>query len=116
MRLKDRLRRFEVLNREPLTPYGHVYAIYRHGKQMLKHPKKTCPGKLLWVFAKGKANLKSHYRGLLDVGDPNRKEDHEWQQPIGEAEQIVEDFTFPGDLIVDSCVGPGTAAIAAAAP
>lgn len=97
-----------------LTPYGHVYALYRHGKQSLNYPKKTCPGKLLWVFAKGRANLQSPYRGLLDVGDSNLKEDHEWQQPIGEAEQLIEDFTSPGDLVVDPCVGSGTAAIAAA--
>ena len=92
--------------------YGFIFVKHRHGKETLHHPRKTLPGKLVWVFVKGTAKLSSPYRGMADCGDPHLKEDHEWQQALGEAEQIIEDFTSPGDLVVDPCLGSGTAAVA----
>ncbi len=40
------------------------------------------------------------------------KEYHPWQQPVGEAEFLLERLTLPGDLVVDGCLGSGTVAIA----
>lgn len=44
----------------------------------------------------------------------NRKEKevHDWQQPLGEVERLLRDFSRPGDLVVDPCGGGFTTAVA----
>ena len=37
---------------------------------------------------------------------------HDWQQPIGDVERLIECFSKPGDLVVDPCGGGFTTAIA----
>ncbi len=93
--------------------YGFIWVSHRNGKDILHHPRKTVPGKLVWVFVKGTAKLSSPYRGIADNFDPTLKDDHEWQQSLGDAEQVIEDFTNPGDLVIDPCLGSGTSAVAA---
>ncbi len=93
--------------------YGFIWVSHRNGKDILHHPRKTVPGKLVWVFVKGTANLEKPYRGIADNFDPTLKDDHEWQQSLGDAEQVIEDFTNPGDLVIDPCLGSGTSAVAA---
>jgi DNA modification methylase len=41
---------------------------------------------------------------------PKEKTLHPWQQPIGEAEQLVSCFSRPGDLVIDPCAGSFTVA------
>lgn len=94
-------------------PYGFIWVRHRYGSQSLHYPKKTCPGKLVFIFLKGQARLSRSYPGELDCGDPSLKDDHEWQQALGEATEIIEVFTSPGDLVVDPCVGSGTVPLAA---
>jgi DNA modification methylase len=45
-------------------------------------------------------------------GDGRNKTLHDWQQGVGEAEQIIEHFTFEGDLVVDPFLGSGTNGVA----
>jgi hypothetical protein len=37
---------------------------------------------------------------------------HPWQQPVAEAEFLIERLTRAGDLVVDGCLGSGTVAVA----
>jgi hypothetical protein len=46
-------------------------------------------------------------------GDGRTKENHNWEQGLGEAHSLIEYFTFPGDIVVDPFLGSGTTAIAA---
>ena len=52
---------------------------------------------------------------ITDVvfGTGREKDDHEWQKPLGECEELVERFSRKGDLIVDPFLGSGTVAVAA---
>jgi hypothetical protein len=45
-------------------------------------------------------------------GDGRNKENHDWEQGLGEAKQLIEYFTFEGDLVVDPFIGSGTNGVA----
>lgn len=51
-------------------------------------------------------------RDVIDIGD-QEKDDHEWQQSVIEAEQLIEWVTEPNDLICDPMCGSGTTGVAA---
>ena len=63
------------------------------------------------VFSKGKPSFHGGFCDTIHVGVPE-KEYHDWQQPLAVFEQLIEDFTQPGDLVVDPCGGAFTAAVA----
>jgi DNA modification methylase len=44
--------------------------------------------------------------------NPRKKSFHEWQQPLTEVEALVRYFSSPGDLVVDTCSGSFTTALA----
>jgi methylase of polypeptide subunit release factors len=46
-------------------------------------------------------------------GEGRTKENHDWEQGLGEAHSLIEYFTFPGDLVVDPFLGSGTNGLAA---
>lgn len=62
-------------------------------------------------------NETKSYRGPLinDVIDTGtmEKSDHDWQQSVIEASELVEKFTEPNDLICDPMCGSGTTGVAA---
>jgi hypothetical protein len=81
--------------------------------------------KSLWkpivIFSKGhpepSSNENPSLRYLKDViqgdglGNLN-KQDHPWQQGVGESGYLIEVLSLPGDLVVDPCCGSGTVAVA----
>lgn len=89
----------------------------------VKHegPSARLPGK--WVFVEWKPILwfvKNGRRDTEYVADmvtsqqvPS-KDEHEWQQGLGEATYYIERLTQPGELVVDPFLGSGTTLIAAA--
>ncbi len=81
--------------------------------------------KSLWkpilLFSKGhpepSANENPSLRYLKDVirGDglgSLNKQDHPWQQGVGESAYLVEVLSLPGDMVVDPCCGSGTVPVA----
>jgi site-specific DNA-methyltransferase (adenine-specific) len=64
--------------------------------------------KPILLFSKG--DWKAHGLMVDVVKGQKEKESHEWQQSLGEVEQLVSYFSKPGDLIVDPCGGSFTSA------
>ena len=63
------------------------------------------------VFAKGTPRLTGGFTDTINI-EGQEKEYHDWQQPVGIFERLIEDFSQPGDLIVDPCGGAFTTAVA----
>jgi len=63
------------------------------------------------VFSKGKPNFPKGFSDTIQC-DVQEKEHHLWQQPVEVFQRLVEDFSVPGDLVVDPCGGSFTTAIA----
>jgi hypothetical protein len=66
------------------------------------------------LFSKGEyqpLKKREWFRDRIE-GDGRIKSHHEWQQGVGEAKQLIEYFTFEGDLVVDPFTGSGTSGIA----
>jgi DNA modification methylase len=51
------------------------------------------------------------WQGMLREGDENRY--HPTQKPVGLIQELIEDYTDPGDLVCDPFMGSGTTAVAA---
>jgi DNA modification methylase len=47
------------------------------------------------------------------IEGPAEKDYHPWQQSLAEAETLIEEFTLPGDLVLDPMCGAGTVLVAA---
>ncbi len=63
------------------------------------------------VFSKGKPNFPKGFSDTIQC-DVQEKEHHKWQQPVEVFQRLAEDFSVPGDLVVDPCGGSFTTAIA----
>lgn len=63
------------------------------------------------VFSKGTPRLVGGFCDTIHV-EGQEKEYHDWQQPVEVFERLIEDFTQPGDLVVDPCGGSFTTAVA----
>lgn len=48
------------------------------------------------------------FRDLIPASKPENKEEHNWAQPYAEAVWLVEQFTEPGQLVIDPFAGSGT--------
>ena len=62
------------------------------------------------VFSKGTPHFTGGFCDTIHVG--KEKEYHDWQQPLPIFERLIEDFSQPGDLVVDPCGGAFTTAVA----
>jgi hypothetical protein len=63
------------------------------------------------VFSKGTPKLHDGFCDTVHV-QGQEKEYHDWQQPVEVFGRLIEDFTQPGDLVVDPCGGSFTTAVA----
>ena len=63
------------------------------------------------VFSKGTPRLIGGFCDTIHV-EGQEKEYHDWQQPVEVFEGLIDDFTEPGDLVVDPCGGSFTTAVA----
>ena len=83
-----------------LTPLGHpVRKVINEWKPVL-------------FFCKKNGGFPRTFRDVLRAGKPD-KSAHNWQQPISEAEWLIEQFTEKGETVVDPFAGSGTVAKAA---
>jgi len=79
-----------------------------------KHRIKTC-WKPIILFSKGEYEPEQKNAWIHDLieGDGVTKENHRWEQGIGEACHLIEGLTYENELVVDPFVGSGTIGLAA---
>jgi ParB-like chromosome segregation protein Spo0J len=63
------------------------------------------------LFSKGEWTKEGEFFDVSMVGE-KEKDWHHWQQPLAEVETLVKYFSNPGDLVVDTCGGGFTTAVA----
>lgn len=80
-------------------------------KQYLQRQVVLSKWRPILVFSKNTPHLQGGFCDTLNI-EGQAKEYHDWQQPLPLFERLVEDFTRPGDLIVDPCGGAFTTAVA----
>jgi DNA modification methylase len=82
------------------------------GNGTIIHPRQvTSKWKPILIYSKGEWRKRGRWQDLLVV---NQKEKgcHDWQQPLAEVENLVRYFSQRGDLVVDTCGGGFTTALA----
>jgi hypothetical protein len=67
--------------------------------------------KPILVYSKGEWTKEGEFFDVSMVGE-KEKDWHDWQQPLAEVETLVKYFSDPGDLVVDTCGGGFTTAVA----
>jgi len=83
-----------------LSPLGHpVRKVINQWKPLLMFVRKDGEG------------FERVFRDLADGQGPE-KDSHNWQQPVGEAVWLINQFTLPGGLVVDPMAGSGTVGMA----
>jgi 16S rRNA G966 N2-methylase RsmD len=103
---------FASLNKHLL--YYWTFALIHSGNHQLIMPRNIfCGWKPLLVFQK--APFKKLENKLDDViqGSGREKDLHNWAQAEGELDYIIQNFTLPGEIILDPFAGSGTTLIAA---
>ena len=67
------------------------------------------------LFSNGEYQPEQKIPWIHDLieGDGVQKENHRWEQGVGEAAHLIEGLTYEGDLVVDPFLGSGTVAVAA---
>jgi len=82
------------------------------GDGTIIHPRQvTSKWKPILIFSKGEWRKQGWWQDL-SVVTSKEKEWHDWQQPLEEVESLVRYFSRPGDLVVDTCGGGFTTAVA----
>ena len=103
----------EVMRRlgEHLTYRWECAAVWEGDSNVIYPLSITSQWKPILIYSKGPWKKTGR---CSDVFRMNAKEKtwHDWQQPLGDVEKLIECFSKPGDLIVDPCAGSGTTAIA----
>ena len=103
----------EVMRRlgEHLT-YRWVFAGVWEGDSNVIHPLGIASQwKPILVFSKGDWAKTGRCSDVIRMNG-KEKDLHEWQQPLGNVQKLVEYFSRPGDLVVDPCGGGFTTALA----
>jgi 16S rRNA G966 N2-methylase RsmD len=67
---------------------------------------------VLWFVKETRGNVSAILPDVIP-GSGREKDLHAWQQGESEAAFLIEEFTNPGDLVVDFCAGSGTVLAAA---
>jgi len=94
--------------------YVWIIAQIHSGSAAAYHPSKVnIRWKPILVFVKDKIPEHIEYYDDILQGAGREKEEHEWQQAVGEAEELIERFSRIGDFIVEPFLGSGTTVVAA---
>ena len=99
---------------EHLRYWWMIAVVHRHGKPVVWPRRAMNAWKPVLVFTKGKPEC-GLFRDAMLLGSADGKEGHPWGQPSSEAEELVEAFTEPGDVVLDPFCGSGTVPMAAMA-
>jgi hypothetical protein len=87
--------------------------LHQHGGHGLNSRFVNQRFKPLLVYTKKGHNRRPRWMEDVIRGQGREKDDHEWQQGLGEAMWLIEKLTDPGELVVDPFLGSGTTAAAA---
>lgn len=103
----------EVLQRlgEHLTYRWTIESVWDGGENKIHPLNVVSQWRPILIYSKGDWINREYW---LDVSTRYHKEKewHPWQQQVGEAEQLIRNFSEPGDLVVDPCGGAFTTAVA----
>ena len=113
-----------------VTYYGHLYlncvmrsledhltyswesGSFRMGEAAIVHPRNVkSKWKPILIYSKGEWKERGMWPDVLLVNSKD-KTWHDWQQPLAEVENLVRYFSARGDLVVDTCGGGFTTAVA----
>lgn len=90
----------------------HCFALILKEKVQLSLWKINQSWKPLLIYCKPPLEREGWLADIIQ-GTGLEKGSHQWQQATAEAIHLVEDFSLPGDLVVDPFVGSGTSGVAA---
>lgn len=94
--------------------YIWILALIHDGAHQAIHPRHIhAAWKPIIVYCKPPYTPQDEWMSDVIQGTGREKGEHEWQQALGEAEEIVTRFSQPGDLVVDPFLGSGTTVLAA---
>ena len=92
--------------------YRWMLASVWDGEGNVIHPRHVISKwKPVLVYSKGNWQSRGRWPDLMRVCS-REKQDHDWQQPLEEAERLVSYFSEPGDLVLDPCAGSFTTGLA----
>jgi 16S rRNA G966 N2-methylase RsmD len=103
----------DALREAGLTYYWTIAVQNTHGQLRFWNKTTWNSWKPIFLFAKGEPREHEWFIDLLSFGEAETKEHHEWAQPLGQARELINKFTMPGDVVVDPMCGSGTIPIAA---
>jgi site-specific DNA-methyltransferase (adenine-specific) len=82
------------------------------GEANIIHPRQvTSKWKPILVYSKGDWKNRKRWYDVTQV-EEKEKDWHVWQQPLKQVEKLIEDFSEPGDLVLDPLGGGFTGAVA----
>lgn len=92
--------------------YVWTFALIHTGSRASIHARNIFNAwKPIAVFAKPPFEVP--WQDDIIQGSGREKDDHEWQQSVGEFQELIERFTVEGQLVVDPFLGSGTTLLAA---
>lgn len=113
-------------NRMPMRAHELVLVFYRRlpkyhpqGLVTLERPiirkaRETKGGSVYHGMQKASVQRYTNYpRSILRFPNRAEKRVHPTQKPVALMEYLIQTYTDPGDLVMDNCMGSGTAAVAA---
>ena len=126
---KTRYSRFLDANRRPLQGHEDILVFCRKPNQATYNPQKTKSDVPPRLYSPRRANRVAHYSGVgesryNDTGDrhphtvlkfgggDNAKYINKTQKPVDLIRWLIRSYTNPGDIVLDTCAGSATTAIA----
>jgi len=102
---------FKILSNNLLF-YWQLILLHKGQNQLITARNIFCNYKPILIFQKEPFKKLSNPMDDLIFGTGREKEKHPWQQAEKEMVPIIENFTRPGDLILDPFAGSGTIPVA----
>ena len=81
------------------------------GASIIRSRNVTGKWKPILIYSQGNWQERGQWPDVLMVNS-KEKDWHDWQEPLEEVEKLVRYFSKPGDLVVDTCGGGFTTAVA----
>lgn len=107
----------ELCSAESLKYYWTFCLYHESSSQLIMTTNVQCGWKPIIVMQKcsGSNSIIKLLETSKDVvvSEAREKTDHAWQQSLSGTSKLMEMFSREGDLVVDTCVGAGTTAVAA---